>query len=98
LIDCSSGGISPAQRIPALYPGYQVPFAERVKHEANIATGAVGMIRDPHHAEEILGNRRADLVILARILLADPAWPHKAARALGATPDLPPQYQRAVFA
>jgi|SRR5579875_14404 len=98
LIDCSSGGISPAQRIPALYPGYQVPFAERVKHEANIATGAVGMIRDPHHAEEILGNRRADLIILARILLADPAWPHKAALALGATPHLPPQYLRAVFA
>ena len=83
LIDCSSGGASPAQRIPSLHPGYQVPFAERIRHEAGIATGAVGLIRDPFHAEEILGNGRADLVFLARALLADPAWPQRAARSLG---------------
>lgn len=98
LIDCSSGGASPAQRIPSLHPGYQVPFAERIRHEAGIATGAVGLIRDPFHAEEILGNGRADLVFLARALLADPAWPQRAARSLGLTPELPPQYQRAHLA
>ncbi len=97
LIDCSSGGVSPAQRIPSLHPGYQVPFAERVRREAGIATGAVGLIRDPHQAEEILGNGRADLVILARALLADPAWPLRAARALGVTPELPVQYSRALL-
>jgi 2,4-dienoyl-CoA reductase-like NADH-dependent reductase (Old Yellow Enzyme family) len=95
LIDCSSGGVSPAQRIPSLHPGYQVPFADAVRHGAGIATGAVGLISAPEHAEEILGNGRADLVFLARALLADPAWPHRAARLLGAKPDLPPQYQRA---
>ncbi len=95
LIDCSSGGVSPAQQIPSLHPGYQVPFAERIRHEAGIATGAVGLIRDPFHAEEILGNGRADLVLLGRAILADPAWPQRAARALGVTPDLPVQYQRA---
>ena len=72
-----------------------MPFAERIRHEAGIATGAVGLIRDPFHAEEILGNGRADLVLLGRAILADPAWPQRAARALGVTPDLPVQYQRA---
>jgi 2,4-dienoyl-CoA reductase-like NADH-dependent reductase (Old Yellow Enzyme family) len=94
LIDCSSGGVSPAQKITAT-PGYQVPFAEAVRHGAGIATGAVGMITAPEHAEEILANGRADLVFLARALLADPAWPLRAARVLGVTPELVPQYQRA---
>ncbi|MBV9783325.1 MAG: NADH:flavin oxidoreductase/NADH oxidase [Acidisphaera sp.] len=98
LIDCSSGGTSPAQHIPSLHPGYQVPFAERIRHEAGIATGAVGLIREPEHAAEIVANERADLVFLARAVLADPAWPLRAARALGAPLQLPVQYQRALLA
>jgi 2,4-dienoyl-CoA reductase-like NADH-dependent reductase (Old Yellow Enzyme family) len=97
LIDCSSGGISNDQKIPSLHPGYQVPFAEAVKHGAGIATGAVGMITEPTHAAEILANNRADVVLLARALLADPAWPLRAAKALGVKPDLLPQYQRAAL-
>jgi len=95
LIDCSSGGNVPHQKIPSLHPGYQVPFADRIKHSAGMATGAVGLITSPSHAEEILGNDRADLIFLARALLADPAWPLRAAMALGMKPDLPPQYLRA---
>lgn len=97
LIDCSSGGNSPAQAVPT-HPGYQVPFAERVRREAGIATGAVGMIRTPDHAAEILANGRADLVLLARALLADPAWPMRAAKALGVILPSPPQYARATLA
>jgi 2,4-dienoyl-CoA reductase-like NADH-dependent reductase (Old Yellow Enzyme family) len=95
LIDCSGGGITPDVRIPSLHPGYQVPFAEAVKHGAGIATGAVGLITEPTHADEIIANGRADLVFLARALLADPAWPLRAAKALGVKPELPPQYMRA---
>lgn len=95
LIDCSGGGVSAAQRIPSLHPGYQVPFAERIRQEAGIATGAVGLIHAPEHADEILANGRADLVFLGRVLLADPAWPVRAARVLGVAPELPPPYQRA---
>jgi 2,4-dienoyl-CoA reductase-like NADH-dependent reductase (Old Yellow Enzyme family) len=95
LVDCSGGGISPAQRIPSLHAGYQVPFAERVRHDAGIATGAVGLIRTPEHADEIVANGRADLVFLARAMLADPAWSARAAGALGVKPDVPPQYARA---
>jgi 2,4-dienoyl-CoA reductase-like NADH-dependent reductase (Old Yellow Enzyme family) len=98
LIDCSSGGNVPHQHIPSLHPGYQVPFADRIKHDAGIATGAVGLISAPSHAEEILANDRADLVFLARALLADPAWPLRAALALGVKPELPPQYLRANMA
>ena len=95
LVDCSSGGNSPAQKIPSLHPGYQVPFADRIRREAGIATGAVGLIRTPEHADEIIANGRADLVFLARAILADQAWPLRAAHALGVVPELPPQYQRA---
>ena len=95
LIDCSSGGVAPDARIPSLHPGYQVPFAEAVKRGAGIATGAVGLITEPTHAAEIVANERADLVFLARALLADPAWPLRAAKALGVKPELPPQYPRA---
>jgi 2,4-dienoyl-CoA reductase-like NADH-dependent reductase (Old Yellow Enzyme family) len=97
LIDCSSGGNVPFQSIPSLHPGYQVPFAERIKASAGIATGAVGLITSPAHADEIVANDRADLVFLARALLADPAWPARAALALGMKPDLPPQYSRSSF-
>jgi 2,4-dienoyl-CoA reductase-like NADH-dependent reductase (Old Yellow Enzyme family) len=96
LIDCSSGGISPDVRIPT-HPGYQVPFADAVKHRAGIATGAVGLITEPTHAAEIVANERADLVFAARVLLADPAWPLRAAKALG-VPELPPPYWRASLA
>jgi 2,4-dienoyl-CoA reductase-like NADH-dependent reductase (Old Yellow Enzyme family) len=95
LLDCSSGGSSPAQHIPSLYPGYQVPFAERIRHEANIPTGAVGLITTPEHADEIIANGRADLVFLARAMLADPNWALHTAKALGMKPDVPPQYLRA---
>ena len=64
---------------------------------AQIPTGAVGLITQPEHAEEIIGNGRADLVFLARALLVDPYWPLRAAHALGAPQDIPPQYQRAGF-
>lgn len=97
LIDCSSGGISPDARVPT-HPGYQVPFAEAVKRGAGIATGAVGLITEPTHAAEIVANDRADMVFVARILLADPAWPLRAAKALGVKPELPPPYWRATLA
>ena len=99
LIDCSSGGVAlSGPRIPSLHPGYQVPFAEAVKREAGIASGAVGLISAPEHAAEIVANDRADLVFIGRATLADPAWALKAARQLGAPVPLMPQYLRASFA
>ncbi|HEV7665790.1 MAG TPA: NADH:flavin oxidoreductase/NADH oxidase [Chloroflexota bacterium] len=95
-IDCSSGGLVPQQRIP-LRPGYQVPFAERVRREAQIATGAVGLITEPDQAEEILQRGQADLIFMAREFLRDPYFPLHAAVALGA-PEVAPwpvQYHRA---
>jgi 2,4-dienoyl-CoA reductase-like NADH-dependent reductase (Old Yellow Enzyme family) len=97
LVDCSSGGVASDQRIASLHPGYQVPFAEAVKHGAGIATGAVGLITEPTHAAEILANGRADVVLVARAVLADPAWPLRAAKSLGVKPEVPPQYMRAGF-
>jgi 2,4-dienoyl-CoA reductase-like NADH-dependent reductase (Old Yellow Enzyme family) len=97
LIDCSSGGVSHEQKIPSLHPGYQVPFADAIRNQAGIATGAVGMITEPTHAAEILANGRADVVVLARALLADPAWPLRAAKALGVKPEVPLQYLRAAL-
>ncbi|MBV9537523.1 MAG: NADH:flavin oxidoreductase/NADH oxidase [Acidisphaera sp.] len=96
LIDCSSGGIqAKGPRIPSLHAGYQIPFAEAVKQRAGIATAAVGMIASPELAAEIVANDRADLVYIGRAVLADPAWPLRAARALGVAPELPVQYARA---
>ena len=97
LIDCSSGGMSNDQKIPSLHPGYQVPFADAIRHRAGIPTGAVGMITEPTHAAEILANGRADVVLMARALLADPAWPLRAAKALGVKPEVPSQYLRAAL-
>lgn len=97
LIDCSSGGITPDVRPPSLHPGYQVPFADAIKHGAGIATGAVGLIQDPQHAAEIIGNKRADLVFVARVMLADPAWPLRVAKALGVKVDYAIQYGRALL-
>jgi 2,4-dienoyl-CoA reductase-like NADH-dependent reductase (Old Yellow Enzyme family) len=94
LIDCSSGGISPRQNI-AMGPGYQVPFAAKVRTEGRIATGAVGMITDPHQAEQILRESSADIVLLAREMLRDPYWPLHAALALGVDVTWPDQYLRA---
>jgi len=96
LVDYSSGGNDPAQRMPS-YPGYyQVPFAERLRGEAMIATAAVGLISAPEAAEEIIANQRADLVTLGRILLFDPYWPLHAAKALKSnTVSWPLQYERA---
>jgi 2,4-dienoyl-CoA reductase-like NADH-dependent reductase (Old Yellow Enzyme family) len=96
LIDCSSGGVHPDQKLHA-YPGYQVPFAEAIRHGAGIATGAVGMIVAPEQAEEIIANGRADLAFIARALLAEPSWPLRAARLLGAKPPLAQPYHRAVL-
>ena len=95
LIDCSSGGVSPAARIPSVHPGYQVPFAERVRTEGGIASGAVGMITGPEQAAEIVANGRADLVFIGRAVLADPAWTLRAAAALGVGIELVKQYTRA---
>ncbi|MEO8396038.1 MAG: NADH:flavin oxidoreductase/NADH oxidase [Chloroflexota bacterium] len=95
LIDCSSGGNSTQQKIPnGGYPGYQVPFAEAVKHGADMLTSAVGLISAPSHADEIIRNNRADLVVLAREFLRDPYWPIHAARALKQDAPVPPQYLR----
>lgn len=93
LIDCSSGGAVPDAVIP-VGPGFQVPFAENIRAEAEIATGAVGMITDPDQAEAIIREGRADLVLMAREFLRRPQWPLHAAMALGAIPPLPKQYVR----
>ena len=94
LVDCSSGGLVPGAHIP-VRPGYQVEFAERIRREAGMPTGAVGMITTAEQANAIVAERKADLVLLARQLLRDPYWPLRAAKALGAPARWPPQYQRA---
>jgi len=94
LIDCSSGGLVPHAVIPA-GPGFQTPFAERVRHAVNIATGAVGLITSPLQAEHILRTGQADVVFLAREMLREPYWPLHAATALHVDVDWPVQYQRA---
>jgi 2,4-dienoyl-CoA reductase-like NADH-dependent reductase (Old Yellow Enzyme family) len=94
LIDCSSGGNVASARIP-LAPGYQVPFADRIRREAGILTGAVGLISDPQQADAIIRQSQADVVFLARQFLRDPYWPLIAARALGHDIPWPPQYERA---
>lgn len=94
LVDCSSGGLVPGAKIPA-GPGYQAQFSERIRREAKIMTGAVGLIRSPEQAEHILRSGQADAVILARQMLRDPYWPLTAARALGVQVQWPVQYDRA---
>ena len=96
LIDCSSGGTARGVPIP-LEPGYQVPFAERIRHEAGIATAAVGLITEPSQAQAIIASERADLVLLARESLRDPYWPRRAAAELDALEHLevPRSYERA---
>jgi 2,4-dienoyl-CoA reductase-like NADH-dependent reductase (Old Yellow Enzyme family) len=96
LVDCSSGGMVPDAKIP-VGAGYQVGFAERIRHEAEIATAAVGMITEPTHADEIIRNGRADIVLLAREFLREPYWPRTAAQVLRQKDSLPApvQYGRA---
>lgn len=94
LIDCSSGGNVAGARIP-LAPGYQVPFAERVRREAGIATAAVGLITEARQADAIVREGRADVVLLARELLRNPHWPLHAAEELGVPGQWPRQYLRA---
>ena len=94
LIDCSSGGLVRTQKI-ADAPGYQVPFASRVRNEAGVASGAVGRITRPEQAADIIERGEADVVLLARQLLRDPYWPIHAANALGAPKLWPQQYARA---
>jgi 2,4-dienoyl-CoA reductase-like NADH-dependent reductase (Old Yellow Enzyme family) len=94
LIDCSSGGNVSHAKIP-VGPGYQTPFAERIRREAGIMTGAVGMITSSAQAEHIVAESQADAVLLARELLRDPYWPLRAARELGQPISWPVQYLRA---
>lgn len=94
LIDCSAGGNDSREHADP-YPGYQVPLASRVRAEAGIATGAVGLINSPELAESILAGGHADLILLGRALLADPLWPRRAAAELRAETHWPVQYERA---
>lgn len=94
LIDVSSGGLVTGVKIPVA-PGYQVPLAARIRHEAGIATGAVGLINEPAQAEAILAEGSADVILQARESLRDPYFPRRAAKELGAQIHVPLQYQRA---
>ena len=93
LVDCSSGGTVAGDDPVAA--GYQVPFAERIRRESGIATGAVGLITEPSQADGIVRAGQADCVLLARALLRDPYWPLHAGHALGHAAPWPPQYLRA---
>jgi 2,4-dienoyl-CoA reductase-like NADH-dependent reductase (Old Yellow Enzyme family) len=94
LIDCSSGGNTVDAKIP-VGPGYQVQFAEAIKREVKILTGAVGLITEAHQADEIVTSEKADAVLIARELLRDPYWPLHAAKILGVDVAWPLPYQRA---
>jgi 2,4-dienoyl-CoA reductase-like NADH-dependent reductase (Old Yellow Enzyme family) len=93
VIDCSSGGTVPRPKIPVA-PGYQVPFAARIRRGAGIATAAVGLITDAKQAEAILERGDADLVVMAREMLRDPYFPRRAAKELGVAITPPIQYER----
>lgn len=94
LLDLSSGGVVPRVKVPAA-PGFQVPFADAVRKQVGMRTGAVGLLTTPEQMETVLQAGSADLVLLGRVLLRDPYFPLRAARALGAALEVPPQYQRA---
>jgi 2,4-dienoyl-CoA reductase-like NADH-dependent reductase (Old Yellow Enzyme family) len=93
LMDVSSGGLTMAQQIRP-EPGYQVSLAQRIRREAGIATGAVGLISETGQADAIVRSGQADAVLIARQSLRDPYWPLRAARELGQTPPVPTQYGR----
>jgi 2,4-dienoyl-CoA reductase-like NADH-dependent reductase (Old Yellow Enzyme family) len=92
-VTVSGGGVVLDAKVPT-GPGYQVPYAERVKRESGITTGAVGLISEPRQAEEIVASGKADFVSLARAMLFDPRWPWHAAVALEADVKYPQQYER----
>jgi 2,4-dienoyl-CoA reductase-like NADH-dependent reductase (Old Yellow Enzyme family) len=94
LVDCSSGGIVPYAKVE-LGPGYQVPFAERIRRESGILTGAVGLITEATQADAIVRGEQADIVLLAREFLRNPYWPLHAAKAVGVPVKPPKQYSRA---
>jgi 2,4-dienoyl-CoA reductase-like NADH-dependent reductase (Old Yellow Enzyme family) len=94
LIDCSSGGNVPNASIP-VGPGFQTPFAERIRREALVPTGAVGLITGPEQADHIIRTGQADIVLLAREMLRDPYWPLHAAEELDVKMSWPVQYLRA---
>ena len=94
LIDVSSGGNLAVAKIPT-GPGYQTHFAERIRREANIPTGTVGMVTDPVQADHVIRSGQADVVLLAREMLRDPYWPLRAARELKQEISWPAQYLRA---
>ena len=94
LIDTSTGGATPTADIP-VRPGYQVPFARQIRAEADVPTGAVGLITAPEQAEEIIASGSADVVLLGRTVLNDPRWPLRAADRLRAGDLWPKQYERA---
>ncbi len=93
LIDCSSGGVVSEQKIP-VEPNYQVPFAEKIKKEINIATGAVGLITEVEQAEDILQQNKADLIFIGREMLGNPYFALLGSEQLSATPQWPKQYER----
>jgi 2,4-dienoyl-CoA reductase-like NADH-dependent reductase (Old Yellow Enzyme family) len=94
VMDCSSGGLLPGIPIPT-GPGYQTPFAQRIREQAGILTAAVGLITSPPQADHVIRTGQADLVIMARELLRHPYWPVEAARQLGVDVPWPKQYERA---
>lgn len=95
LIDVSSGGATPDAKIP-ISRGYQIPFARRIREEAKIQTGGLGLITDPQHADEIITSGQADLVFIGRELLREPYWAIKAQHFMGEEPAWPTQYGYAV--
>ncbi|SCX86729.1 NADH:flavin oxidoreductase/NADH oxidase [Nitrosospira sp. Nsp13] len=95
LIDVSSGGATPDAKIP-VSRGYQIPFARRIREEAKIRTGGLGMITDPQYADEIITSGQADLVFIGRELLREPYWAIKAQHSMGEEPAWPTQYGYAV--
>ena len=95
LVDVSSGGTTPDARIPVAR-GYQIPFAQRIRDEAEIRTGGVGLITDPQYADEIITSGQADLVFIGRELMREPYWAIKAQHAMGVEPSWPIQYGYAV--
>jgi 2,4-dienoyl-CoA reductase-like NADH-dependent reductase (Old Yellow Enzyme family) len=94
LVDVSTGGLMHDAKVP-VSPGYQVPFAARIREEAGIATGAVGLITKSDHAETIVESGEADVVLIARELLRDPYFPRRAAKELSGELHAPEQYLRA---
>lgn len=95
LLDVSTGGNASGVRVP-VGPGYQVPFAARVKAETPMPVAAVGLITDAEQAEKILANGEADAVLLGRELLRNPSWARQAAHQAGAEVRVPDQYHRSV--